>query len=237
MSGTPKKLLRKSIAYLGDDEGEDIAVSFTFGATHAEERSGWAPFTLYCLMQNGDLYSVCPYLPKTAKIPADYLSTLSAYTSARLDLLSKEEGVSFGDRQMRESRYAQQLKLLNSLLIQGSNLEGNDREGEDGFIRMQYPTYLRHLQACKQGPFDMVPVPQELNNQQESLACNLAIVDLGQSEGTLDDAESCSTISVFVIAHCDGRVDVCLESERTEPIWTSVNHQGVSTMYLLLRLY
>jgi nucleoporin NUP82 len=38
------------------------AVSFCLG----KGDSDWTPFTLYCLMQNGDLFCVCPYLPKTA---------------------------------------------------------------------------------------------------------------------------------------------------------------------------
>ena len=44
------------------DEGADTAVSFCCG----EGEGDWSPFTLYCLMQNGDIYCVCPYLPKKA---------------------------------------------------------------------------------------------------------------------------------------------------------------------------
>lgn len=44
------------------DEASSRAVSFCVG----QGESDWAPFTLFCLMQNGDMYCVCPYLPKKA---------------------------------------------------------------------------------------------------------------------------------------------------------------------------
>lgn len=49
-------------AFGDTDEGADTAVSFCCG----EGEGDWSPFTLYCLMQNGDVYCVCPYLPKKA---------------------------------------------------------------------------------------------------------------------------------------------------------------------------
>lgn len=44
------------------DDASLRAASFSLG----KGDSDWAPFTLFCLMQNGDLYCVCPYLPKSA---------------------------------------------------------------------------------------------------------------------------------------------------------------------------
>lgn len=44
------------------DDTSTRAAAFCFGKGNAD----WSPFTLYCLMQNGDLYCVCPYLPKSA---------------------------------------------------------------------------------------------------------------------------------------------------------------------------
>ena len=47
-----------------EDEEETEAVSLAFGQGEAD----WGPLTAYCLMRSGDLYAVCPYLPKTAYV-------------------------------------------------------------------------------------------------------------------------------------------------------------------------
>ena len=44
------------------DEGANIATSLCIG----EGEGDWSPFTLYCSMADGDVYCVCPYLPKKA---------------------------------------------------------------------------------------------------------------------------------------------------------------------------
>jgi nucleoporin NUP82 len=45
-----------------DDVDGTIATSFCLGQGKAD----WGPLTLYCLMRNGDIYAVCPYVPKNA---------------------------------------------------------------------------------------------------------------------------------------------------------------------------
>ncbi|KAK0550061.1 hypothetical protein OC846_003818 [Tilletia horrida] len=42
----------------------------------------WAPFTLYALLRNGDVYATCPFLPAKLAITAAGLERLSAYVSA-----------------------------------------------------------------------------------------------------------------------------------------------------------
>ena len=63
-SGTPfRNVNAKGKGTFGDsDDGADIAVSCCIG----EGEGDWSPFTLYCTMANGDIYCVCPYLPKKA---------------------------------------------------------------------------------------------------------------------------------------------------------------------------
>ena len=41
------------------------AVSFAIG----QGQNDWAPFTVYGLMQNGDIYAVCPFMPTKACVP------------------------------------------------------------------------------------------------------------------------------------------------------------------------
>lgn len=46
---------------MSDDDG-DVATSFCVG----EGDGDWSAFTLYCTMSSGDIYCICPYLPKKA---------------------------------------------------------------------------------------------------------------------------------------------------------------------------
>jgi nucleoporin NUP82 len=50
----------KSTGYGIHDVSE--AVSFAIG----QGQNDWAPFTVYGLMQNGDVYAVCPFMPTKA---------------------------------------------------------------------------------------------------------------------------------------------------------------------------
>lgn len=53
---------RKSKSYLAEDASEREIVSFALG----KGRADWGPLTVYALMKSGDIYAVCPYLPKNA---------------------------------------------------------------------------------------------------------------------------------------------------------------------------
>ena len=44
-----------------DDRANDV-VSFIMGNGKAD----WGPLTVYALMRSGDIYSICPYMPKNA---------------------------------------------------------------------------------------------------------------------------------------------------------------------------
>ncbi|GAA5873287.1 hypothetical protein JCM3774_005932 [Rhodotorula dairenensis] len=48
----------------------------------------WGPLTLYALMRNGDVVSLCPFLPKKAAITPSYIEGLSAFVSTKVDYLS-----------------------------------------------------------------------------------------------------------------------------------------------------
>lgn len=45
-----------------EDEDDMEAVSLCFGAGSGD----WGPLTAYCLMRDGTIFAVCPYLPQTA---------------------------------------------------------------------------------------------------------------------------------------------------------------------------
>jgi nucleoporin NUP82 len=64
--GASKSLLNSSHSgtYGSTDRASCTAVSICFGTGTAD----WGPLTLYVVMLNGDLYAICPYLPKNASV-------------------------------------------------------------------------------------------------------------------------------------------------------------------------
>lgn len=53
---------RKSKSYMADDDTEREVASFTIGKGKAD----WGPLTIYTVMRSGDIYAICPYMPKNA---------------------------------------------------------------------------------------------------------------------------------------------------------------------------
>jgi len=63
----PQQLLsflpeRKSKILSAESESTREVVSFTLG----KGRADWGPLTLYALTKSGDIYALCPYLPRNA---------------------------------------------------------------------------------------------------------------------------------------------------------------------------
>lgn len=211
-------------AFGDTDEGADTAVSFCCG----EGEGDWSPFTLYCLMQNGDVYCVCPYLPKKARIPTAHLSQLASFISAKVNYLGTNIGeLSLSERQILETRYSAQLKFVNSLLTQRSAdhstsafAADDDKDNEEGeeFQTVRYPSYLRSPPS-RQGPFLLQPSPRELDNSDESLASDIAYASSGSAALSESDRAS-SDMGAVLIAYSDGKVDVCLDVEKVEADWS-----------------
>ena len=59
LSFVPEK---KKSGFLAEDATEREVVSFTLG----KGRADWGPLSVYAIMKSGDIYAICPYLPKHA---------------------------------------------------------------------------------------------------------------------------------------------------------------------------
>ncbi len=60
LSFVPDKKLGRS--YLAEDPADREVASFDLGKGKAD----WGPLTIYAVMKSGDIYSICPYMPKNA---------------------------------------------------------------------------------------------------------------------------------------------------------------------------
>ena len=59
LSFVPEK---KSQSYLAEDDTARAVASFTLGKGKAD----WGPLSIYAVMKSGDIYAICPYMPKNA---------------------------------------------------------------------------------------------------------------------------------------------------------------------------
>ncbi|GAA6015593.1 hypothetical protein JCM10207_008138 [Rhodosporidiobolus poonsookiae] len=78
----------------GGFSAEDRDASRAVGMCVGEGTADWGPLTLYALMRNGDVVSLCPFLPKKAAVPQTYIHALSAFVSAKVDYLAAAEAAS-----------------------------------------------------------------------------------------------------------------------------------------------
>jgi nucleoporin NUP82 len=60
-----------SKAFNAIDSADREVASFTLGKGKAD----WGPLTIYAVMKSGDVYAVCPYMPKNAYV-ANCLSSI-----------------------------------------------------------------------------------------------------------------------------------------------------------------
>ena len=215
------------------------AVSLALGADSAGEGSldasgdpaaaalppDWLLFTVFVLMRNGDVYALCPFLPKHA-----------AVAPATIRALAAREAVLGDSGGAREP----QRRYLAALLRQAAAAEADDtlsdplleREGTPGILaasaREGTPAPAGGAGAGSeaaaarlttpgsspepQGPFLLQPAPVELSDECASLASDLLFVRLTAPERG-------AWLNLLAIAGRDGRVDLALLLEPLEPRW------------------
>jgi len=64
--------MRKGKGFSAEDVGEREAVGLCLG--DERDQAAWGRLTLYAVMRNGDIRSLCPFLPKRT-----YVSSLSLF--------------------------------------------------------------------------------------------------------------------------------------------------------------
>ncbi|KZT60736.1 hypothetical protein CALCODRAFT_515128 [Calocera cornea HHB12733] len=225
--------LRRSRGYSA--ETPQRAVSFAFG----QGRDDWGALTAFCLTNKGEIFSICPFMPKQTVLPIDLIQHLATTTEANLKAVIDD---TTNPQPALEARYQQQLKYVKTLERQLKHESKNSKQkpvskeledlqsstsgpqpGEAGFT---LPAVIKAPVAA-QGPYRIIPEPPELDDGLEPEATDLTYL-------YFDDASSCP-LSVLGIAWQNGRIDICLDLERVEGMWTmdsSIRLQEVSSLFL-----
>lgn len=209
LSFVPEKT-RKS--YLAEDDAERQVVSFTLGKGNAD----WGPLSVYAVVRSGDIYAICPYMPKNASVPSSYVHALECFVAAKQEFLSQAESSSSPSSSgSLAGLYENQHKYVTALLKQlppGTAYPSKPRN-----VPMHPPTTMR-TQPIRQGPFLLQPAPLSLEGSEGGDATDIVYLSFGTDDDEDDEGET-ERLGVVLVAYQDGKVDVFLDVEKVEARW------------------
>lgn len=202
---------RKSKSYLAEDESEREVVSFALG----KGRADWGPLTVYALMKSGDIFAVCPYLPRNASVPSSYIHSLECFISAKQEFLAQGDSSS---SQNLATIYDYQQRYVSALLRQlppGTVFPAASRT-----VSMHPPTSIKPL-PIRQGPFLLQPEPRFLEGSEGGDATDIAYLVFGADNDDDSEREGSPTehLGIVTVAYQDGKVDLFLDVEKVEARW------------------
>ncbi|KAG7449333.1 uncharacterized protein BT62DRAFT_945513 [Guyanagaster necrorhizus] len=206
-------------SYLAEDPADREVASFDLGKGKAD----WGPLTVYAIMRSGDIYSICPYMPKNASIPSAYVHSLECFISAKLELLSR--GSTSAASKNLSTIYDYQQKYVSALVKQlpaGSMFPATSRS-----VPMHPPSTIK-ASPTRQGPFLLQPSPRMLEHSDGDEATDITYLAFGNDFGsTEEDGGETEHLGVVMIAYQDGRVDLCLDVDKVEARWSNKSSRGL----------
>ncbi|WVQ84377.1 hypothetical protein IAT38_006529 [Cryptococcus sp. DSM 104549] len=110
---------RSTSRFTAVDPLSRIATSFTFSPLSPT----FGPLMVYCLIANGDIYTIGPVLPLRTEMPTRYLQQLKAYADARLAMAQGQARDVFGAGQAGLGRATFQVQWVDSLVKQVKQAE------------------------------------------------------------------------------------------------------------------
>lgn len=198
------------------DSVEMEVAAACFGGTGSSDEHGWAPMTLWVAMTEGDVYALCPLLPKKWQ-PAH--STIPSLSTA---VVSKVSNTAAGDLSESEQRtLVQQQKWLSDIDDQEPDL----RPLPEGFDTVEVYDRPSHPPAIPklQGPFRLSPEP-DFDEITDIFAIAPRVEDdllFEDDEPDFDDPSDSSGLSVGVICLLTktGKTHICLDLHGVEATW------------------
>ncbi|OLY78075.1 hypothetical protein AYI68_g7880 [Smittium mucronatum] len=212
-----------------------IAVSFAIGKG---SMSGWERVTTYVLTNDGDIYSISPFVPKECIIEKNWIEDLLTISEAEVEELQSEQY--FVNKTLicppklqdaiRSNEWVNSVYKIISEMLSSNNTENNT--SNSSVLNIVIPTKL--LRGIKfSGPFSLNPSPPEIFVENFSDSCSYS------SEDQIDDAcdlvlLSSNPISMLVVSYYGSRVNLFGIVEPPFPKWelkTPESAKGCKTEY------
>ncbi|KIK96958.1 hypothetical protein PAXRUDRAFT_137283 [Paxillus rubicundulus Ve08.2h10] len=200
---------KKSRSYLAQDPAEREIISFTLGKGKAD----WGPLTVYALTRSGDIYAICPHMPRNASIPSSYIHALECFIAAKQEFLSQGTPSTIS----LSTLYDYQRKYVSALVKQlppGTVFPALSRSVPI------HPPHTIKTQPLRQGPFLLQPSPRVLEGSDGGDATDIAYLAFMDDDDEENEGET-ERLGIVVVTHQDGKVDVYLDVEKVEARWES----------------
>ncbi|KAI0775977.1 hypothetical protein BD413DRAFT_649007 [Trametes elegans] len=209
---------KKKSSFDAEDAAEREVASFTYGKGKAD----WGPLTVFAVMRSGDIYAMCPYLPKNASVPSTYVHALECYVSAKQEFLSASASEGRIPSDGLTTLYDYQRKYVNALLKQLP--PGTAWPATTRLVPMRPPTTIKNKPA-RQGPFLLQPSPRNLPGSEGGDATDIVYLSFGEDAAEESEGET-EGLGLVLVSFQDGKVDLYLDVEKVEARWETKQLQS-----------
>ena len=210
------------------DSFEMEVTSACFGGSGREEENGWSSMTLWTAMRNGDLYALCPLLPKKWKATSTLIPSLSTSVVSNMACI-QDDLVDPDQKRAAQQQYEWVQEIDNQEPI-SSHVELGPAFSGEVRSRPLTPSAIPKLQ----GPFvfdggeneldldvsDIHVVPAKINAEDMLSGEEEDYADL---EGLIQDR---LPITVICLATTTGKVLVCLNLDTVSGQWLPQTQTG-----------
>lgn len=217
---------RSHAALSADDEDATCAVAMALadatapGDEACAPQSAWLACTVLVLMRSGDVYAVCPFLPKVAALPRAVLTALSR-APASSDLARRYVG-----DLVRQARATTPAHAHDDV-----SLDGDATVDAAAHVVVRAPAAVPH-RVAPQGPFLLRPAPPERSDEVAPVASDLFCTRIGAPPGV-----RAAPLDVVGIAMGDGHVHLCLLAAPLAPAWHTARGAGAPPSAPTLAVY
>lgn len=180
-----------------------------------------------------------------SSFPASYFASLSQYITLKLEVSQRalEQGANVEGSSYRADedieRYRAHLQYVNAIIRKADGMV-DGKGGRTRLFNQSKSTWqdINHdmiikvssaelgRSAVRQGPFLLQPAPKEIDADNESIATDLVQFSYtstnNNDENNISDQDTIS-LGVFLIAYSTGKVDILLDIDTIEPLWTKTN--------------
>ncbi|KAI0638319.1 hypothetical protein C8Q77DRAFT_1090535 [Trametes polyzona] len=202
---------KKKGSFDAEDAAEREVASFAFG----KGRADWGPLTVYATMRSGDIYAICPYMPRNASVPSTYVHALECYVAAKQEFLSNSRRGDSASSDSLTTLYDYQRKYVNALLKQLP--PGTAWPATTRLVPMHPPATIKNTPA-RQGPFLLQPSPRNLAGSEGGDATDIVYLSFGDDAAEESDGET-ERLGLVLVSFQDGKVDLYLDVEKVEARW------------------
>ena len=150
------------------DSFEMEVAAACFGGTRQSDQNGWSPMTLWVAMRQGDVYALCPLLPKKWSPPPTLIASLSVSIVSDFKLAKDDESVS----EKRRRALQQQFEWIADIDNQDPLEQSTGAEYDSATMVYSRPDKPGTVPSL-QGPFQLESVPDEDDEGGETLLTDI----------------------------------------------------------------